>query len=171
MPKLPSFNQSDSRRPDHGMKDLRAGFSLDLWLRLESTAVGQFILDNRDEQGRGLLLATGDSGTIRLTLNDGRTECGWSTDAGTLKAGQRQHIVAIVDGGPKIITFVVDGKFCDGGEARQFGWGRFSPNLRTPTGAKMLRIAHPNPAQVLSLRIYNRYLRTSEAVGNYRAGI
>ena len=78
-------------------------------------------------------------------------------------------------GGPKIITFVVDGVLGDGGEERQFGWGRFSPHLRVPNPdpavgpdkKPKLRIA---PA-VASLRIYDRALRTSEAVGNWRAGM
>jgi len=60
----------------------------------------------------------------------------------------------------------VDGVLCDGGEQRQFGWGRFSPTLRTPNGAATLKIA---PA-VKSLRIYSRALRTSEAVGSFHAG-
>ena len=70
-----------------------------------------------------------------------------------------------MDGGPKIITFVIDGKLCDGGDARQFGWGRFSPNLRSANGAAMLRIGAP----VTRLRIYNRALLTSEAIANFRA--
>jgi hypothetical protein len=74
--------------------------------------------------------------------------------------------VITVDGGPKIITFVVDGVLCDGGDQRQFGWGRFSPTLRTPHGSPTLRIAR----SVQALRLYNRPLRTSEAVGNFRAG-
>jgi hypothetical protein len=80
--------------------------------------------------------------------------------------------VITVDGGPKIITFVVNGTLCDGGDQRQFGWGRFSPTLRAPNpgleagGVPMLTIA---PA-VRSLRLYSRALRTSEAVGNFRAG-
>ena len=56
---------------------------------------------------------------------------------------------------------------CDGGDQRQFGWGRFSPTLRTPNGAATLKIARA----VKSLRIYNRPLRTSEAVGNFHAGM
>jgi hypothetical protein len=80
--------------------------------------------------------------------------------------GKPQHVVITVDGGPKIITFVVNGLLCDGGDDRQFGWGRFSPNLRTPTGATTLKIG----SALQSLRIYNRALRTSEAIGNFRAG-
>jgi hypothetical protein len=75
-------------------------------------------------------------------------------------------VIVTVDGGPKIITFVVDGVLNDGGHERQFGWGRFSPHLRTPNGAAKAKLA---PA-LSALRIYTRALRTSEAVGNYRAG-
>ena len=71
-----------------------------------------------------------------------------------------------MDGGPKIITCIVNGVLGDGGEERQFGWGRFSPTLRTPAGAATLQIA----PTVHALRLYRRALRTSEAVGNFRAG-
>ncbi len=99
-------------------------------------------------------------------MNDGRTEAAWSSDRQLLQAGKLHHAAIIVDGGPKIITFVVDGVLCDGGDQRQFGWGRFSPNLRTPNAAATLTIM----PQVQALRLYNRALRTSEAVGNFRAG-
>jgi hypothetical protein len=166
MPALPEFHARDSTRPDHGGKDLRAGFSLDGWLRLESLAAGQALVDSRDGRGRGILLSTTDQKTIRLTLNDGRQESSWDCDRGLFTAGKLHHVVVTVDGGPKIITFVVDGVLCDGGDQRQFGWGRFSPTLRTPAGASTLKIY---PA-VRALRFYNRALRTSEAVGNFRAG-
>ena len=92
-------------------------------------------------------------------MNDGRTENHWECDPGTLQAGQRQHVTVIVDGGPKLILFVIDGKLNDGGEHRQFGWGRFSPNLRDANGGDDLRI---DPA-VRALRIHPRALRVAEA--------
>jgi hypothetical protein len=166
LPRLPEFNQRDTRSEDHRGKDLRAGFSLDLWLRLEAFAPDQPLLDSRDDAGKGLLVSLPQAGTLRLTLHDGRQECSWESDRGLVEAGKPQHVVIIVDGGPKIITMVVNGVLCDGGEDRQFGWGRFSPTLRAPNGADTLRLA---PA-VRALRLYNRALRTSEAVGNFRAG-
>lgn len=166
MPKLPALNARDNKRPDHGCKDLRAGFSLDLWVQMDSLTAGQALLDSRDETGAGILVATTAEGTIGITLNDGRSECAWDCDRGAIRAGKPQHVVVTVDGGPKVITFVVDGILCDGGDERQFGWGRYSPNLRTPNGSPTLKIA---PA-VRGLRLYNRALRTSEAVGNFRAG-
>ncbi len=166
LPALPEFHLRDNRRPDHGSRDTRAGFSLDLWLRLDALAPDQPLLDNRDPTGKGLLLATTAAGTLRLTLHDGRESSTWECDRGLLRAGQLHHVVVTVDGGPKIITFVVDGILGDGGDERQFGWGRFSPTLRSANGAPSLKIA---PA-VRGLRVYSRALRTSEAVGNFRAG-
>ena len=166
MPLLPEFSQRDTKSEDQRGKDLRAGFSLDLWLRLTTLIAGQILLDNRDSAGKGLLVTTIGGGTLSLLLNDGRQEVAWESDRGIVKAGQLQHVVITVDGGPKIITFIVDGVLCDGGDERQFGWGQFSPTLRTPNGAAMLKVA---PA-VRALRIYSRALRTSEAVGNFHAG-
>jgi hypothetical protein len=146
---------------------MRAGFSLDFWLQLDSLAPGQTFLDSRDAQGKGILVSTTDAGTIRIMLNDGRQAAAWDCDPGALRPDKLQHVVITVDGGPKIITFVVDGVLCDGGEARQFGWGRFSPTLRAPNGSTTMKTAKT----VHALRIYNRALRTSEAVGNFRAGM
>lgn len=165
MPRLPAFIARDARRADHGTRDLRAGFAVDVWVRLESLSSGQVLLDSRTEDGQGLCLRTAAQGAVEILLNDGRTENRWACDPGVLAAGRMHHIVVNVDGGPKIITFIVDGRLCDGGAQRQFGWGRFSPNLRHANGGDTLRIG---PVQ--RLRLYNRYLRTSEAAGNYRAG-
>ncbi len=168
MPKLQDFNKRDNSRPDHGCKDMRTGFSIDLSLQLDSIDAGQIILDSRDETGKGIYLSTTDAGTIKLTMNDGRSESGWNCDRGSIQAGKIHHLTVTVDGGPKIITFVVDGILCDGGETRQFGWGRFSPILRTPNSSS-LRIAPSMKGSIKSLRIYNRAIRTSEAVGNFQA--
>jgi hypothetical protein len=166
MPRLPEFNRRDNKSETMCGQDLRAGLSVELWLQLDALTGGQVVLDSRDDAGKGLLVTTTAAGTLKLALNDGRQEVAWDCDRGVLKAGQLQHIVITIDGGPKIITFVVDGVLCDGGDERQFGWGRFSPTLRTPTGAATLKVA---PA-VRALRIYGRALRTSEAVGNFHAG-
>ncbi|MEI7729813.1 MAG: LamG-like jellyroll fold domain-containing protein [Verrucomicrobiota bacterium] len=166
MPKLPEFHRRNTKSEDQRGQDLRAGFSLDVWLKLDSLKAGQVLLDSRTESGQGILLATTESGTLRLTLNDGRQETGWDCDRGVIQADKLHHVVATVDSGPKIITFVVDGVLCDGGDQRQFGWGRFSPTLRAPNGASKLQIT----ATIQGMRLYNRALRTSEAVGNFRAG-
>jgi len=166
MPQLPRCLERDTARPDLGARDLRSGFTLDLWLQLDVLEAGRVLLDSRTDCGRGLCLRTSGRGAAEIVLNDGRTESRWACDPGALRPGVLHHLAAIVDGGPKVITFVVDGALCDGGDARQFGWGRFSPNLREANGAPTLRIGR----EVKGLRIYDRALRTSEAIGNWHTG-
>ena len=190
IPALPAFLVRDHQRPDYGTKDLRKGFTIDLWLQLESLAGGQRLLDARAPSGQGWALQTTARGTVEIVLNDGRTENRWDCDPDRLEAGVLHHLAVVVDGGPKIISFVVDGVLCDGGDFRQFGWGRFSPALRHVNSSNKNPIIAPGstgvrshaPAEsdaervdiggtIRSLRIYDRYLRTSELIGNFRAGM
>jgi hypothetical protein len=171
MPPLPAFLARDTTLGDHGTKDLRAGFALDVWVTFDSMAAGQILLDNRTGGGQGFCVETTSRGTVEIILNDGRSESRWDCDPGLLQAGRMHHLAISVDGGPKVIVFLVDGRLCDGGEARQFGWGRCSPNLRDAAGSRTLRIAPSLNGRMHSLRIYHRCLRTSEAVGNWRAGV
>ncbi len=143
----------------------RGGFTLDFWLKLDDLTPGQTLLDTRDDSGKGIALTTSEDATVRLELSDGTVSDAWDTDAGLLSAGAKHHIAAIVDGGPKLITFIVDGTLCDGGEARQHGWHRFPFELADVSAGS----ADVAPA-IRRLRVYNRYLRTSEAIGNWRAG-
>jgi hypothetical protein len=159
MPELPAFIRR-SIRADHGSEDVRAGFSIDLRASFRSLAPGQMLLDNRTSDGKGFALHTAANNSVEILLNDGRGENRWSSEPGLMDTRKQHRITVIVDGGPKIISFVVDGKLCDGGDARQFGWGRFSPNLQSVNGDRTLRIG----PDVVSLRLYGRALRTSEAV-------
>jgi hypothetical protein len=165
-PQLPLFVQR-SKRADYGTEDTRAGFSLDLWVKLAALTPGQILLDNQSEDGKGFSLRTAANGALEIALNDGRTENRWLSDPGMIEGGTPHHVSVIIDGGPKIISFVIDGKFCDGGDTRQFGWGRFNPNLRSANGGQTLRVG----AGVTAVKIYGRALRTAEAIANYRAGL
>ncbi len=115
--------------------------------------------------GRGVRLAVTDGGAVEIVLGDGRQRCAWRSDRGAIRPDSSVHLVATVDGGPRIITFVVEGVLCDGGNERQFGWGRFSPTLRRVNGAAVARIG----PGVRLLRVYGQPLTTSEAVAHHRA--
>ncbi|MBM3727956.1 MAG: hypothetical protein FJW40_21340 [Acidobacteria bacterium] len=164
LPPLPVFVKRGTGG-DYGHEDLRAGVSFDLIVQGVAAEPGRILLSNRTPEGRGFVLHTVPGGALELIVNDGRTENRWSSDPGTLRPGSRQHITAIVDGGPKIIRFIVDGRVQDGGEARQFGWGRFSPALRDVEGSRELKVG----PGVDHVRIYNRALRTAEAIAAFRA--
>jgi len=165
MPLLPPFNRRGPQSP-YGCQDLRAGFSLDFWLLLESSAAGRVLLDTRLENGQGLMVHYTGNGQLEIVLNDGRSENRWDCDPGSVGVGKLHHVAIIVDGGPKLICFVVDGRLCDGGEFRQYGWGRFSPYLREANGGGRL-VAD---GAVQSLRVYGRALRIAEAIAHFRAG-
>ncbi len=150
-----------SQRADHGKEDLRSGFSFSLWVNLPNLDAGQLLLSSE-----GLQLKTIPGGAVELTITDGRTTNTWASDPASLTAGKPQHIVVIVDGGPKVITYVINGQLQDGGDARQFGWGRFSPNLKGIAGLTQLRRGDA----VSNVAFFNRYLRTAEAIALYRAG-
>ena len=171
MPRLADFLDFKNRDvADFSTRNTQAGFTIELWIRLESLGPGQVILDSRTESGRGLALRMAANGTIEIVMNDSRSESRWDCDAGFLEADKWHHVVVIADGGPRIISFVIDGVLCDGGGARPFGWGRFSPYLQNVNGAETIRIGPSLNGQIKLLRIYDRYLLTGEAIANLRAG-
>jgi len=169
MPELPAFTMRDGGRADYGTKELRAGFTIEMWVRFDALVPGGILLNTRADDGQGMLLEVMPEGALRFTLNDGRTENAWASDPNRLTAGQLHHVAIVVDAGPKIMLFIIDGVLCDGGEGRQFGWGRFSPHLRHANGADEACVG-PFDGEVISLRIYGRALWTSEVVGNNGAG-
>ena len=178
---IPEFVARDSSRADYGSRNLNAGFSLDLWVQFDSLAPGQVLLDNRSQEQLGFCLQTTDQAALEIVLNDGRTENRWACDPDMLQAGKQQHVVVIVDGGPKIILFITDGILNDGGDARQFGWGRFNPNLRglssfshhgavAADARETLRIAPSLRGKIFAVQVYYRALRVSEAIASFQKG-
>jgi hypothetical protein len=146
------------------------GFSVGFWVRFDDLAGGQTILDTRAARGKGLAIETTAKGTVGLSMSDGASRVKADCDLGVLTAGVWHHVVITVDGGPKMITWVVDGVLCDGGETRACGWTRFPASLGDVNGNRDVSLGLNLHGRLGGLRIYNRYLRTSEAVGNFRAG-
>jgi len=165
-PEFPLFVKR-SRRADYGTDHTRAGVSFDLFFRLENTAAGLTLVDNPDSGGRGFAIRTARGNSLEITVHDGRTQNRWSSDEGVLTAGKLHHAVIVVDGGPNVISFVVDGKFNDGLEQKQFGWGRFHPQLHSLNGGPKLRL----DPHLMRLLIYGRVLRTAEAIASFRTGL
>lgn len=146
------------------------GFSVGLWVRFDDLAAGQTILDTRAARGKGICIETTGKGTLCLSMSDATTRVQSDCDLGVLTPGVWHHVMLIVDGGPKIVTFVVDGVLCDGGETRQYGWSRFPTSLGDVNGNRGISLGLNLHGSLGGLRVYSRYLRTSEAVGNFRAG-
>jgi len=168
-PELADFSIRDTKSGDYRSKNMENGFTIDFEFSLNKLTTGQVLLDARDVSGKGWHLRTADKETIEIVLSDGRTQSVWSCDEKMLKAGQDHLLSVIVDGGPRVISFVVDGLLNDGGDSRQFGWGRFNPYLQSISGAKEMKIGSDIHGVVKTVRVYNRALKTSEIIGNHNA--
>ncbi|MGC9328730.1 MAG: LamG-like jellyroll fold domain-containing protein [Candidatus Hinthialibacter sp.] len=153
--------------------DLRegGGFSVELWMVLSSTQAGQILFDSRDENQKGILIQTCENNALEVVLNDGEHTFAWASDSHVLTEGKPCHVVVSVDGGPKIMTMVVDGVLCDGGRERGKGWERFPAGMSDVNGAAQAQIAPGMQGELKRLRIYDRRLRTSEAISHYHAGM
>ncbi len=164
-PSLPEFfdiNRFDPAPPEE--KQSRAGFTLELILHAGTRP--SLLLDTLSSRNLGVQIREEAGGRLSLLLNDGQTAATWISQAGVLgEGGAATHAVLIVDGGCHIIRAVVNGVLLDGGEERQFGWGRFSPFLAHANGLPEARI---DTERLAGLRVYGRALSTSEAVGNWR---
>lgn len=135
------------------------GFSLEFVLDRFPMEEG-LLVDGRTEAGQGMAL----SGTGSVLLNDGTNSCEAPLISAPTRSDGPVHLVVTVDGGPNIISFVVNGRLCDGADAGQFGWQRFASEFAVMPGAPVLRI-HP---AIKSLRVYDRPLRTSQSVRLYQ---
>jgi len=178
LPDLPAFVVEDAQEG--------GGFTIEFWVRFDTLAAGQELIEARDEAGNGFAVATTNRGTIQLGMRGpfgpppiddyyesiadfGIAESSWDSDPGALRSHQWHHVAIVVDGGPKIMSFIVDGVLLDGGEVRQFGWARFPRELRTVSFGQPLRIGSKLDGQMRGIRLHDRALRTTEVIGNYRA--
>lgn len=141
------------------------GISVEFWFNaLGPWKSDEVLLDSRDGNGAGIQVVTQPNLAVAITLSDGQTSVTWDTDPGLMTPGSH-HVVATLDANPKIGTMVVDGRLCDGGMARPFGWKRFDQVPGDVRGSDQLGVG----PQMNSVKIYDRYLRTSEAVSNFNA--
>ena len=66
------------------------------------------------------------------------------------------------------MSWLVDGKLCDGGQSRQYGWTRYERYLGQMGISENARVKTDT---VLGLRFFDRPLRTSEAVALQKATV
>ena len=74
-------------------------------------------------------------------------------------------MAVVVDGGPQMVYFVVDGRFLDGGSAQVFGYTFFRAigNLNAEGTTGFCSV------DAVRLRMYDTHLRVSELISNFRA--
>lgn len=150
------------------------GFTIDLNLVLATLSPGQLLLSSKDKNGKQVELKTGDFGAIEISISDGERSDSWTSDPGLIKAtGLEYSVSVIVDNGPRIIQFVIDGTVNNGRNIREFGWGRFVADMKNfnfeniETG-KLYGESVNIKGKISELRLYNRPLMNTEIIGNHK---
>jgi len=147
-----------------------SGASFAFWIRPEESMEGT-LCHNLDDKGRGFKIELIDDGRVRVGIADTQCQSTWQSDKGLLKAEEWNHVVITIDGGPKIISFVINGEFNDGGKERQFGFGRIHPALNSINTAETITFSDSPLDRLRNFRVYTRALLTCESVGLYESGL
>ena len=171
------------------LPDLRAGggFTVVLLLsgRRDDVQPGQVILSGLqevtaalDEEAtdetitKGFQVAVAADYVLSMTLTNGfGVSMVWQTTLAepmTLWDGQRHTVSFIADGGPKVMSAVVDGLLCDGGASHPQGW-TFIPRELGEIGGASTRLDRSFAGTVHGFFRYDRALLTSEVIGIHRA--
>ncbi len=143
------------------------GATVELWAEPAVFGKPGSVLEWRGGGDRGLKLSVQPTGAVRVELSDGRHRVAWDSDPVDRTGRGPRHVTVVIDAGPQVILFLVDGTLCDGGHTRPQGWFRYGPALGE-IGGEGVRLNQRSG--VLSLRVYRRALRVSEVVASYLAG-
>ncbi len=166
-PALPAFYTRDKQFMDARGLDLRQGLTFELWVDFSKLISGEVLLDTMTESQSGVRLTYIAKGCLEFAYGDGRSQNIWQSDPININDNKIQHVAIVLDGGPKIIFFVVDGQFHDGQDTRQFGWGRFNASTTHVNGLNQLK----SSLGLKHLRIYNRALMVSEIILSKRSEV
>lgn len=139
------------------------GFSIELEFDPGPSAP-TILFDSRDPTGRGVWLELRESESLALNFHDGANGFTWVSDPGGITKNARHHVVLTVDGGPRIVTVVVDGEVEDGGTSRPSGWGRIDARLALIPSSRQAMVRAPERGTLWALRLYSRPLRHHESV-------
>lgn len=155
------------------------GFSIGLWLTVNTLKPDQQILSTFGPRNKGVEISIAKGRAVKIRINDGEIRMNklaggqiFISDANTITKGQLHHIVFIVDGAAKIVSIVVDGILSDGSpDTRPYGWGRIYPYMKNLNDTHVCSFNSSFNGKIHHIRVYDRYLRTSEAISNYNAGL
>jgi hypothetical protein len=155
------------------------GFSIDLWLTVNKNETGQKILSTIGAKRKGFQVSLSENNAIEMQINDGEMrsvdigeESEVSSDQNTITENQLHHVVFSIDGAAKIASVVVDGVLSDGSiQTREYGWSRIYPYLKDLNDTNICSIDEEFDGTIHHIRVYDRALRTSEAIANFNAGL
>lgn len=158
-----NFSKNTPKIPQSIIPKDGDGFTIQLVLDMKKLKHGM-LLDGRNRLKQGICLEYTEDETLRIYMNDGQRCSCWDSDKITEAVA---HMTVIVDGASGIISFVMNGLFCDGGDERDYGFGRIDPDMKNISGKGYFSCLE-GVSGISILRFYDRYIRTNDAVANYR---
>jgi hypothetical protein len=145
-------------------------FTIDLWARFNSTTSGQVLIDSYSGS-TGIKVTTDSNNRIKFYMGDGTNSITLTSNDNSIGTTNEHHIVIVVDGMADLIYMVVDGLFQDGGSERTRGTTWFTHDMVSVNGSSTLTLGNSANITLKGLRIYNKALMTTHAIGNFRYGI
>jgi len=178
---------------DNNLPNLSEGGGLTYcaWIDVKGDLLaGEILFDSRNNDVNstsGVYMSVSETGNNLLAfgMSNGTAtfEHHANKDCGGINVGEDvglTHFCAIADGlsGAGFVYFTVNGEVCDGGDeslegGAKKGFAHISGAIAGTVNGKNdgITVGVPANADLVSLRVYNRALRSAEATGNYRAGL
>lgn len=160
MPALPEFLARNPHAPYGGTRT-RKGFAMELLIEIEDWTQAATLFNGKAPDGSAIEVKWTTDHTLHCLLCDGRTNLVWESDPVQIPHS-REHFIINVDGGSNTLSFFHNGRFCDGRESRQYGWGRISPDFRNTYAVKELFIGESEVAWLEKMVFYPRILTAAE---------
>lgn len=145
------------------------GFTVSLRFCCTDLSARGILLDTRGPTGQGIVISISDQKRLKIELIGQRHWVSWDTDPGQIQEGRLHHVTFIVDGAAKVLSVVVDGTLCDGGTTRPYGWCHIPDELNLVNGSLQAQLGSGFSGTIETVHVFNRYLRTSEAISLHRA--
>ena len=148
----------------------KSSFTMEFVVSFDKLEKGDATYRGMNPFGGGTELLVGGNSSIALTLSNYRINFTYLSDISSIAENKTHHIVLIVDAYARIVSCVIDGKLCDGGEYAYCGWVRFDKTMTDVNcWAQNSEIGVSENLKVEAVRFYNRALTVSEAIGNFNA--
>ena len=154
LPYLQPFTVKDFEAEiDCRSKLINCGLTLDFDITGENG-----VLISNAENEKGLFIEQRD-GQLIFSIGDGKFWCTKTTGETALSRGAH-HVTVIIDGGPRIVMFLIDGVLYDGGNEQMFGFGWFNLHLGDINGANNIKISD----SAKNVKICYKAITVSEAI-------
>jgi hypothetical protein len=166
-------------------------FAIDLWVNFDDLTSGRTLIDTRNSQGTGIVICIDANNRLQACIQDSNGNYDYIyTSENALTTGLWTHISLIADGSSDIGYFVINGRMdgynqCNAeGDSTGYCYNTFkelNQSIGNINSGSTFYIGHqslnvegtsliPFAGKISDVRIYNKYILTSDAIANYKAG-